>query len=111
MDRIEVLISPPYEIMYMVFLLEGMAGLGIASLLTVALAEWGKFRMKAEKGFNWIALAGVWFLFAGTFTVATDIGPWFAGSFSTIGSIFEVIGWIFALIGTLFAAYEVLVEK
>ncbi len=94
----------------MVFLLEGLAGLGVASLLVVALAEWGKFRAKAEKGFNWIGLAGIWFLFGGTFAVATALGGWIPG-FATIGSIFEAIGWIFALIGTLFAAYEVLVEK
>ena len=105
----------------MVFLLEGMAGLGIGFLLVVALAEWGKFRNKAEKGFNWIGLAGVWFLFAGaiqlaimlgadsaTPTVATYIGGATAGA---AFAIFQVIGWIFALIGTLFAAYEVLVEK
>lgn len=96
----------------MVFLLEGLAGLGVASLLAVALAEWGKFRMRAEKGFNWIGLAGVWFLFAGSFAVATNLGGYIgSGTFPVIGSIFEIIGWIFALIGTLFAAYEVLVEK
>lgn len=96
----------------MVFLMEGLAGFGIACLLVVALAEWGKFRTKAEKGFNWIGLAGVWFLFAGSFAVATNLGGYIgAGTFPVIGSIFEIIGWIFALIGTLFAAYEVLVEK
>ena len=96
----------------MVFLLEGLAGLGIASLLVVALAEWGKFRLKAEKGFNWIGLSGIWFLFAGTFVAATNLGGYIgAPTFGVIGSIFEIIGWIFALIGTLFAAYEVLVEK
>lgn len=96
----------------MAFIVEGLTGLGIAFLLVVALAEWGKFRLKAEKGFNWLALAGVWFLFAGTFgeSIALNsyIGP---TNWATIGSVFEIVGWIFALIGTLFAAYEVLVEK
>jgi hypothetical protein len=96
----------------MVFLLEGLAGLGVAFLLAVALAEWAKFRTKAERGFNWIALAGVWFLFAGSMAVATTLGGYVgAGTAGGIAAIFEIVGWIFALIGTLFAAYEVLVEK
>lgn len=103
----------------MTFLLEGLAGLGVASLLVVALAEWGKFRVKAEKGFNWIGLAGVWFLFAGAIEVASvsagampNIATYLGvGVTSSVFAIFQIIGWIFALIGTLFAAYEVLVEK
>lgn len=96
----------------MVVLLEGLAGLGVAFLLGVALAEWAKFRSKAEKGFNWIALAGVWFLFAGSFVAAPSLGAYLgATTYASIGSIFEIVGWIFALIGTLFAAYEILVEK
>ncbi len=95
----------------MVFLLEGVTGLGLAFLLGVALAEWGKFRNKAEKGFSWIALSGVWFLFAGAFSTATALGTYLQGTYASIGSIFEIVGWIFALIGTLFTAYEVLVEK
>jgi hypothetical protein len=104
----------------MVFLLDGLAGLGIASLLVVALAEWGKFRVKAEKGFNWIGLAGIWFLFAGGLqiaftlnvgalpTIATYLGT---GATGIAFAIFQIVGWIFALIGTIFAAYEILVEK
>jgi len=96
----------------MVLELSGLATLGIAFLLAVALAEWAKFRNKADKGFNWIALAGIWFLFAGTFSMVTSLGSYLgATTFLGIGSIFEIVGWIFALIGTLFAAYEVLVEK
>lgn len=96
----------------MALIVEGLTGLGIAALLIVALAEWAKFRVKAEKGFNWIALSGVWFLFAGTFMPGSILSAYFgAGSWATFGSIFEIVGWIFALIGTLFAAYEVLIEK
>ena len=96
----------------MVFLLEGLAGLGVAFLLVVALAEWGKFRVKAEKGFNWIGLAGVWFLFAGSFAAVTNLtGLMGAALSSPLVTVFEIVGWIFALIGTLFVAYEVLVEK
>lgn len=87
------------------------AGLGLALLLGVALAEWGKFRSKAEKGFNWIALAGVWFLFAGATSVGSSALAAYNLPLGPVGDIFGIIGWIFALIGTLFAAYEVLVEK
>jgi hypothetical protein len=95
----------------MVFLLEGLTGLGVAFLLGVALAEWAKFRVKAERGFNWIALAGVWFIFAGSLQVSS-LGNFIgAGTAAGIGSIFDVAGWIFALIGTLFVFYEVIVER
>lgn len=100
----------------MVFLIEGVAGVGLALLLGVALAEWGKFRNKAEKGFNWIALGGVWTLFAGATAAAVqlkvlDIASGLSSAIAPVGNVFGIVGWIFALIGTLFAAYEVLVEK
>lgn len=95
----------------MAFLLEGLAGLGIASLLTVALAEWGKLRSKAERGFNWIGLGGVWFLFAGSFALATTLNGLAGPVFGWVGSLFEVVGWAFALVGTVFAAYELILEK
>ena len=86
--------------------------LGLAFLLGCSLAEYFKFRAKAAKGFQWLAVAGVWFLFAGTFSIATTLGSYIGVSAWTgIETIFEVIGWIFALIGTLFVAYEILVEK
>jgi hypothetical protein len=82
---------------------------GIALLLGVALAEYAKFTKKSEKGFAWLATAGVFFLFAGVF-------PQVVLNYLTFGSIgldtiFAAIGWILALIGTLFVAYEVLFEK
>lgn len=91
--------------------------LGIAFLVACVLAEYFKFRNKADKGFMWLALAGVWFIFAGSFaltpTLASYVGTgWYsaAGQMSIAG-IFEIIAWIFALIGSLFVAYQILVEK
>ncbi len=85
--------------------------IGIALLLGTALAEYAKFRKKSEKGWAWIATAGVLFLFAGSF-----LGVPAVDTFLTFGSyglkdIFAVIGWLFALIGAIFVAYEVLLEK
>ena len=88
------------------------ASLGLAFLLVAALAEWGKFRSKAEKGINWIALGGVWLVFSGA-TAAAEISNLFGlGSIlGTLGGVTQIVGWVFGLIGTLFVAYEVLVEK
>jgi len=90
-------------------LFEGLVGLGIACLLAPAIAEWAKFRGKADKGFNWIAVAGVFFLFAGVTGAATSLAPYLAGI--PVAAVFEILGWLFALIGTIFVGYEVLVEK
>ena len=88
-----------------------LVDLGIAFLLAVVFAEYTKYRNKAKKGFNWITLAGVWFLFAGTFGIATHLGGYLGASvWSGIEQIFEILAWIFALVGTLFVAYELLVE-
>ena len=89
-----------------------MVGLGIAMLLAPVLAEYAKMRRKSEKGFNWIAVAGVFFLFAGTFPSTMALGAYVgADVWTTIGSIFEIVGWILALIGTIFVGYETLMEK
>ena len=92
--------------------------MGIVLLLGCVLAEYFKFRQKAEKGFMWLALAGVWFIFAATFAVTPTLyahvgSAWMSptGEEMTIAGIFEIIAWIFALIGTLFIAYQILVEK
>ena len=84
---------------------------GVAFLLIIAFAEWAKIRRKSEKGFGWLAAAGVFFLFAGTIDAA--IIP---GLYSYIGelwldTLFATIGWILALVGTLFIGYETLLEK
>jgi hypothetical protein len=86
-------------------------GLGVALLLAPAIAEYAKIRHKADKGFNWLAASGVFFLFASTFTVAgiwgLDQAVWMG-----IGTVFEVVGWLLALVGTIFVGYQILwVEK
>jgi len=90
--------------------LDGLVGLGVALLLGTALAEYSKFRHKAEKGWNWLSLGGVLFLFAGSFSVAGSLGNIVGPAiWSGLSSLFEVVGWLFALIGAFFVAYEILV--
>lgn len=86
--------------------------LGLAFLLAPAIAEYANIRKKAERGFNWIAAAGVLFLFAGTLgsniipqTLAETLGELY------IRELFYVIGWIFSLIGAVLGAYEILTKK
>ena len=84
---------------------------GIAFLIVVALAEFSKIKRKSEKGFGWIAAAGVFFLFSGTINAVV-----LPGIYSYIGplwldTLFAAIGWILALVGTLFIGYEILLEK
>jgi hypothetical protein len=90
---------------------EGLVGLGVAILLGLALAEYGKWRSKAEKGWNWLAVAGVWFIFAAALPVVPALSGVLVWGTYSVADIFSVIGWIFALIGTLLVAYELLVEK
>ncbi len=86
--------------------------LGLAFLLAPAIAEYANIRKKAERGFNWIAAAGVLFLFAGT--LGSSVIP--ASLAETLGELyirelFYVVGWIFALIGAVLGAYEILTKK
>jgi len=93
-------------------LFEGVVGLGIACLLAPAIAEYAKMRNKADKGFGWVAVAGVMFLFSGASSATTTLfgtGGYLAGL--PVAMLFEIVGWLFALIGTIFVGYEVLVEK
>lgn len=85
---------------------------GIAFLLAVTLAEWAKIKRKFEKGFGWLAAAGVFFLFAGTINslILTDGFYPYISSFG-LTTVFAVIGWFLALIGTVFILYETLLEK
>lgn len=88
----------------------GLIDLGVAFVLVVAFAEWAKVRRKAEKGFGWLAAAGVFFLFAGSFTeLPVTIGAYLTPLF--LVELFSGIGWILAIIGTLFVGYETLLEK
>lgn len=90
----------------------GIISVGVALLLAPVLAEYAKLRHKADKGFAWLAVAGVFFLFTGTFTTAVTLGDYVGvATWGTIASIFEVIGWLLALIGTIFVGYEILLEK
>jgi len=90
---------------------EGLVGLGVACLLAPAIAEYAKVRHKAERGFNWFAVAGVWFIFAAAFPLVPTIAAFLTfGTFGVV-DIFTIVGWLFALIGTLFVGYETLVEK
>ena len=84
---------------------------GVAFLLAVAFAEWAKVRRKSEKGFGWIAAAGVFFLFAGTLQLTVLPGLYTYLESLMLDTIFATIGWILALIGTLFIGYETLLEK
>ncbi len=88
------------------------AGLGLAFLLVGALAEWGKFRSKAEKGISWMSLGGVWLVFSGATAIAATANLFGLGSIlELLGGLTQIIGWVFGLLGTLFVAYEVLIEK
>jgi len=90
----------------------GLVDLGIAFLLAAAFAEYLKFRNVAKRAFNWIILAGAFFLFAGTFPVATSLSGYIGtGVWSGLEQIFEILGWLFALVGTLFLVWEALLEK
>jgi hypothetical protein len=94
-------------------LFEGVVGLGIACLLAPAIAEYAKMRNKADKGFGWVAVAGVMFLFSGATSATTTLFDPTAGYLAglPVAMLFEIVGWLFALIGTIFVGYEVLVEK
>jgi len=91
-----------------------LTAIGLALLLAVALAEFAKFRSKAEKGFNWVALGGALYVFAGATSVATG---GFVGEILTASVIdgfqklIASVAWLSALIGAVFVAYQVLLEK
>ncbi|HDM05653.1 MAG TPA: hypothetical protein ENG34_00045 [Candidatus Aenigmarchaeota archaeon] len=83
--------------------------LGLACLLAPVFAQYAGMRKKAEKGFNWIMMAGLLFLLAGAFDAAT-VSFWTASGLTDVASggvwLFEIIGWIFILVGVLMAVYE-----
>ena len=91
---------------------EQVLWLGLAFLLAPVFAEWAKLRHKAEKGFNWFAVAGAFILFSAVFSGVPSLS---AGGVlavvAPLGQVFEIIGFLFALIGTIFIAYEALLEK
>ena len=85
--------------------------LGVAFLFVVALAEWSKVKKKSERGFGWLAAAGISFLFAGT--INETVLSVFHGYLEPFGinAIFSTVGWLFAMIGTVFIWYETLMER
>jgi len=79
--------------------------LGIGFLLAIALAEYAKWRHKAERGFSFLGLSAVFFLFAATF--ASPVATAWLGSIVWLELAFEFIAWILALIAVIFIAYEI----
>lgn len=77
--------------------------LALVCLIAPVFAEYAKIRKKAEKAFNWIAVAGVSFILATTFGITfwSQIG--IANLALNAGYIFEFVGWLFVLIGALLA--------
>lgn len=87
----------------------GTLDIGLAFLLAMALAQYAKF--KAEKGFTWLGVSAVFFLFSGVF-MTEYFGPGqMLNSIYIVKQIFDLIGWVFALVAALFVAYETLLEK
>lgn len=87
----------------------GLIDLGVALFVAIALSEVAKVRRKSERGYNWLAAAGIFFLFAGGMGVIPATIPYIADLF--LAEIFSLIGWVFAIIGTLFIGYETLIER
>lgn len=81
--------------------------LGVGFLLAAAFAYYAKF--KAEKGFQWLGVSAVFFLFSAAF--AAPSVQLYLSSITILQQIFELLGWLFALIAAVFVAYEVLLEK
>lgn len=75
----------------------------VATLLAPVFAEYAKIRTKAEKQFNFIAAAGIFFLLAIAFN-ASFLSM--AGGAEIYGMyLFEFLGWIFLLVGVLWAVF------
>jgi hypothetical protein len=85
---------------------EGLVGLGIACLLAPAIAQFAGTRKKAERGYNWIAIGGLMFLLAATFSIELWTLTKLTGVSGVGSQIFQTIGWIFVLIGVLSALIE-----
>lgn len=79
--------------------------LGLGFFLAIALAEYAKWRHKAERGFSFLGLSAVFFLFSATFA-APVAGTWL-GSIFWLQLGFELVAWLLALIAVLFIAYEI----
>ncbi len=82
--------------------------LAVATLLAPVFAEYAKIRTKAERQFNFIAAAGIFFLLALAFNASFLT---VAGGAAVYGLyIFEFLGWLFLLIGVLWAVFSGLLK-
>jgi hypothetical protein len=90
-------------------LLEGTLDIGVAFLLAVALAYYAKF--KAERGFAFLGVSGVFFLFSAAFMDKYFAAGGLLAQIGVLQTLFDVLGWVFALIAAVFVAYETLLEK
>ena len=87
-----------------------LVAFSISLILAPALAEFAKVRARAEKGFAWIAVGGVFFLLAAAFEAFGGFSSvaGYAGSLSVGSAIFGAIGLVSALIGALTTAMKIL---
>ena len=74
----------------------------VALLIAPVFAEYAKIRVKAEKAFSMVALAGLFLLLAGSFQV--QFFNMAAGYSLYAVYLFEFLGWLVLLIGVLWAA-------
>ena len=82
--------------------------LAVATLLAPVFAEYAKIRSKAERQFNFIASAGIFFLLALAFNASFLT---IAGGAAIYGLyIFECLGWLFLLVGVIWAVFSGLLK-
>lgn len=80
----------------------------MATLLAPVFAEYAKIRVKAERQFNFIAAAGIFFLLAIAFNASFLT---MAGGAAIYGLyLFEFLGWLFLLVGALWAVFAGLMK-
>lgn len=82
---------------------------GLVCLLAPAIAKYAGISKKAKKGYGWITIAGLLFILAGAFDVAT-VTFWATSGLGEVAGwglqLFQIIGWIFILVGVLSALFE-----
>ena len=83
--------------------------LAIATMLAPVLAEYAKIRTKAERQYNFIAAAGIFFLVSIAFT-ANLFTNMLGGSYIFGVYIFEFLGWLFLVVGAVWAVFSGLMK-
>ncbi len=92
-------------------MMETLLAFVIVSLLVPVFAKYAGILGEAEKGFKFIAGAGVLYLLAHSFRM-TDLVMEEAPALANYGSyLFGIIGWIFVLVGALMVAYKLAIEE